>query len=164
MKVLCVAEKPSIAKAVANILGGGAVTTRNSANKYIKNYDFTFNFLMPLGNASVTMTSVMGHLSASDFDEAYRSWKSCNPTALFEAPISVYVPQVRCTSFLLIKQDMQAISDNIKSEVKYARAMVIWTDCDREGEHIGSEIVEIAREVNNTLLVKRARFSNIERM
>ena len=22
--------------------------------------------------------------------------------------------------------------------------LVIWTDCDREGEHIGSEIVEIA--------------------
>lgn len=26
-KILCVAEKPSIAKAVANILGGGRVTT-----------------------------------------------------------------------------------------------------------------------------------------
>lgn len=38
---------------------------------------------------------------------------------------------------------------------------MIWTDCDREGEHIGHEIVQICHEVNSSLQVKRARFSAI---
>jgi DNA topoisomerase III len=41
--------------------------------------------------------------------------------------------------------------------------LFIWTDCDREGEHIGSEIRDIARAANPRIQVKRAHFSNIER-
>lgn len=40
---------------------------------------------------------------------------------------------------------------------------MIWTDCDREGEHIGQEIVDAAKAGNATIQVKRARFSNVER-
>lgn len=40
---------------------------------------------------------------------------------------------------------------------------MIWTDCDREGEHIGQEIVNVARKGNAGIQVKRARFSNVER-
>jgi DNA topoisomerase III len=49
------------------------------------------------------------------------------------------------------------------NEAKYARALFIWTDCDREGEHIGSEIEKAARKGNAQIQVKRARFSNLER-
>ncbi len=38
---------------------------------------------------------------------------------------------------------------------------MIWTDCDREGEHIGSEIVGVCRKGKEGLRVKRARFSAI---
>lgn len=38
---------------------------------------------------------------------------------------------------------------------------MIWTDCDREGEHIGSEIVAVCRRSNPNIIVKRARFSAI---
>lgn len=41
--------------------------------------------------------------------------------------------------------------------------LVIWTDCDREGEHIGHEIREAAKKGNGQIQVKRARFSNVER-
>lgn len=44
-----------------------------------------------------------------------------------------------------------------------AKALFIWTDCDREGEHIGGEVRAAALEGNRGLEVKRARFSNIER-
>lgn len=40
---------------------------------------------------------------------------------------------------------------------------MIWTDCDREGEHIGQEIVDAAKVGNAAIQVKRARFSNVER-
>lgn len=38
---------------------------------------------------------------------------------------------------------------------------MIWTDCDREGEHIGSEVAQICRKANPRIVVKRARFSAI---
>lgn len=39
--------------------------------------------------------------------------------------------------------------------------MVIWTDCDREGEDIGAEIVSVCQEVKPNIDVFRARFSEI---
>jgi len=39
--------------------------------------------------------------------------------------------------------------------------LMIWTDCDREGEHIGTEIVNVCRKTNRNIVVKRARFSAI---
>lgn len=38
---------------------------------------------------------------------------------------------------------------------------MIWTDCDREGEHIGSEIVGVVTQVNSRIKISRARFSAI---
>lgn len=39
--------------------------------------------------------------------------------------------------------------------------LIIWTDCDREGENIGGEIVEVCRSVKPNIPVYRARFSEI---
>lgn len=61
------------------------------------------------------------------------------------------------------KQDKKGIERNIENEARYAKALYIWTDCDREGEHIGSEIRGVALRANARLEVKRAKFSNIER-
>jgi DNA topoisomerase-3 len=61
----------------------------------VMNYDFNFSFSPPWGNCSVTMTSVIGHLHSQDFAHAYRGWKSCSPSVLFEAPIENYVDEVR---------------------------------------------------------------------
>lgn len=59
---------------------------------------------------------------------------------------------------------MKAVADNIKSQARYARALYIWTDCDREGENIGSEIRSFAMQGKSNIQVKRAKFSNIERV
>ncbi|KAK6388299.1 hypothetical protein LTR65_007977 [Meristemomyces frigidus] len=155
-KVLCVAEKPSIAKAVANHLAGGQVQTRNiQGNPYVKNYEFSYNF-PTWGQCNVTMTSVLGHLLSHDFDAQYKSWRSCDPSALFEAHIETFV-----------EDDKKAVAENIKQQARYNRVLYIWTDCDREGENIGTEIRSVAsqgnpsfRQPGNTV---RARFSNIER-
>ncbi|KAK4661962.1 DNA topoisomerase [Podospora pseudopauciseta] len=66
-RVLCVAEKPSIAKAVAQHLSGGQYQTANTSDKYTKNYSFTFNFGPGLGDSNVTMTAVRGHLTTAEF-------------------------------------------------------------------------------------------------
>lgn len=56
-----------------------------------------------------------------------------------------------------------AVADNITKQAQYAKALFIWTDCDREGEHIGSEVRQAAFKGNARLEVKRAQFSNTER-
>ncbi|KIW91083.1 uncharacterized protein Z519_07977 [Cladophialophora bantiana CBS 173.52] len=151
-KILCVAEKPAIAKAVAQHLAGGRVTTRPvNGNQYVKNYEFDFHF-QQWGNCSVTMTSVLGHLTGLDFDPKYKSWKSCPPSQLFEAETKI-----------TIDRDKQSIAENIQRQAGSARVLFIWTDCDREGEHIGGEVRDQAKKGNPGILVKRAKFSNTER-
>ncbi|KIW31309.1 uncharacterized protein PV07_02966 [Cladophialophora immunda] len=151
-KILCVAEKPAIAKAVAQHLAGGRVTTRPvNGNQYVKNYEFDFHF-QQWGNCSVTMTSVLGHLTGLDFDPKYKNWKSCPPSQLFEAETKI-----------TIDRDKQSIAENIQRQARFARILFIWTDCDREGEHIGGEVRDQAKKGNPAIVVKRAKFSNTER-
>lgn len=55
------------------------------------------------------------------------------------------------------------MAKNIEMQARNAKALFIWTDCDREGEHIGDEVRSAALKGNRRLEVKRAKFSNIER-
>ncbi|KAL1592503.1 DNA topoisomerase [Nothophoma quercina] len=151
MKVLCVAEKPSIAKAVANHLGGRVTADSIRGVPWVKNYKFDFRF-QQWGQCDVTFTCVAGHVVGQDFTERYRKWHSCQPADLFDAPIQSF-----------IAEDKKAIASNIESQARHSQVLFIWTDCDREGENIGVEIRDIALKVNPRLRVCRARFSNIER-
>jgi DNA topoisomerase-3 len=55
------------------------------------------------------------------------------------------------------------VARNIETQARNSSILFIWTDCDREGEHIGAEIRDIARKANPQIVVKRANFNNIER-
>ncbi|GJJ12157.1 hypothetical protein Clacol_006398 [Clathrus columnatus] len=145
MHVLCVAEKPSIAKSITQILSGGQFNIRTTSNKFIKNYDFTYRT-----HDTYTVTSVAGHLLAFDFNSAFRGWNSCDPLTLFDAAVEVKVPE-----------DKKSIEKNLVSEARRTQMLMIWTDCDREGENIGMEIVQICRKSNPNINVKRAKFSAI---
>ncbi|KAF9690823.1 hypothetical protein EKO04_011254 [Ascochyta lentis] len=151
MRVLCVAEKPSIAKAVANHLGGRVTTDSVRGIQWVKNYRFDFRF-QQWGQCDVTFTCVAGHIVANEFPDRYRKWHTCSPSDLFDAPIQS-----------TIAEDKKAVASNIESQARGSQILFIWTDCDREGEHIGTEIRDIALKVNPRLRVYRARFSNIER-
>lgn len=153
MKILCVAEKNSISKAVANILGGGRVRTSDSTYKYVKNYEFSFTFPQ-LGNCNVIMTSVAGHLRGLDFPDNF-SWGKCNAGKLFEAPVTISM-----------SKDQAQIAKNIEKLSRGVDRLMIWTDCDREGEYIGQEILDVARKGNPNLTIDntmRAQFSHLER-
>ncbi|KAM9695205.1 DNA topoisomerase 3-alpha isoform 2-T2 [Trichechus inunguis] len=147
-KVLCVAEKNDAAKGIADLLSNSRMRRREGLSKFNKIYEFDYHLYGR--NVTMVMTSVSGHLLAHDFQMQFRKWQSCNPLVLFEAEIEKYCPE----NFLDIKKTLER-------ETQQCQALVIWTDCDREGENIGFEIIHVCKAVKPSLPVLRARFSEI---
>lgn len=142
MLILNVAEKPSVAKAISNILSKN-VQTKKGMYKYCPNHTFDLN------NDTMIFTSVLGHLYESDFDVKYKNWTGCDEYELFDADI-----------IKTIRGDLIGIKNNIQKLSKNIKMAVIWTDCDREGENIGQQIESL---IDKRIVVKRARFSGISR-
>ncbi len=69
--VLNVAEKPSVAKEIAAVLGGGSAQRSSGPEKRCPIW--TFDCAMPgYGTVTMRVTSVMGHLRNLDFVSRYR--------------------------------------------------------------------------------------------
>lgn len=150
MKVLNVAEKNDAAKNIARILSNGNSQMRNGLAPYNKVYEFQLNIPRFGGNVQMSFTSVSGHLQNYDFTSAHRSWSSCDPIELFDAPLIKKVPV-----------DYYKVRDNILNCARTADALIIWTDCDREGENIGYEVINIVTAHKPGIQVYRAKFSEI---
>ncbi|NXA04200.1 TOP3A topoisomerase, partial [Sapayoa aenigma] len=147
-KVLCVAEKNDAARGIADLLSNSRMRRREGFSKFNKIYEYDYQMFGQ--NVTMVMTSVSGHLLAHDFRMPFRKWHSCNPLALFDAEIEKYCPE----NYLDIKKTLER-------EIQQCQALVIWTDCDREGENIGFEIIHVCKAVKPNLQVFRARFSEI---
>ncbi|GFP92823.1 DNA topoisomerase 3-alpha [Phtheirospermum japonicum] len=130
IRALNVAEKPSVAKAVAGILSknpsSGGLRVRDGHSRY--NRIFEFNYTMRNQQYQMSVTSVTGHLMELDFDDRYRKWHSCDPADLYHAPVKKYVPQ-----------DKSDIEKTLGEEARKCQWLILWLDCDREGENIAYE-------------------------
>ena len=144
-KVLNVAEKNDAAKNIANIMSGGRANRREGYSHFNKIYEF--DYMVQGQQAEMVMTSLSGHLLNMEFAPQYRKWYSCNPVALFDAPLAKGVGEGNNSA--LIKKTLQR-------EVRGAKLLIIWTDCDREGENIGMEVVTVCREVLPGVRILRA--------
>lgn len=49
----------------------------------------------------------------------------------------------------------------LEREIRTCDALIIWTDCDREGENIGFEVIKVCTDVKPNIQVYRAKFSEI---
>ncbi|KAF9976447.1 DNA topoisomerase [Actinomortierella ambigua] len=149
MRILCVAEKPAMSKSIAQILAHGQYNARESDDKYTRNYEFPYK-RWDNTHVQVVMTAVRGHLLQIDFPQEYRAWARTPPVVLFDAPIRKHT-----------SPSLKQVETNLKKEARNADMLMIWTDCDREGEHIGAEIAEVCRQSNGNIIVTRARFSSV---
>lgn len=147
-KVLCVAEKNDAAKGIAEIMSNGRSRRREGCSVYNKIYEYEYNLFGQ--NVTVNMTSVSGHLLALEFKAPFQKWHSCSPVLLFDAEVEKYCPE----NFIPIKRTLER-------EVRQCQALIVWTDCDREGENIGFEIIDVCKAVKPNIQVFRARFSEI---
>lgn len=148
MRVLNVAEKNDAAKNIAKFLSRGTGRMREGLSVYNKIYEFDYNIFNQ--NCKMIMTSVSGHLLNYEFDMMHRSWKNCNPSELFTAPV-----------FKQCNADMLNIKKTLEREIRTCNKLIIWTDCDREGENIGFEVIEVCRAIKPNVEVFRAKFSEI---
>ncbi|TYZ59468.1 hypothetical protein PybrP1_007080 [[Pythium] brassicae (nom. inval.)] len=148
-KVLNVAEKPSVAKEISAILSGGQAQRRQGFSQYNPVYEFPYE--LQGQRVHMTITSVSGHLMELEFDANYRSWHSCSPVELFTAAVS---KKTRAD------ETQRKIEKTLVNEARQSQWLVLWLDCDREGENIAFEVKSVCeRAASRRLRVFRARFS-----
>ncbi|KAL5006758.1 hypothetical protein ScPMuIL_015564 [Solemya velum] len=99
------------------------------------------------------MTSVCGHVMSLDFNKRYNNWDKVDPAELFRADTvkKEATPNLHMPAF-------------IGKEGMGADYLVLWLDCDKEGENICFEVIDCVDPVMNRSSrqnIFRARFSAI---
>lgn len=145
--VLSVAEKPSVAKELARIIGGDNTRRRNGFSPYNHIFEIP-QCSFKNGQCSMRITSVTGHMMEQEFEPAYKSWGSCAPVELFQAPLRKYV-----------KEESKLIEKTLTAEAKQCNTLLLWLDGDLEGENICFEVMDVCLKANRNMNVYRARFS-----
>ena len=144
--LLCVAEKPSVARTASSILSRGTSRGEATKDKYVKNFLFSGTFNNE--EVDIVFTSVLGHLLNKKFPDEYSDWARTDPSDLFKCQILTEVPK-----------EMKAVETNLVKLSKTAKYLQLWLDNDREGEYISEEVEQVCKRANPRLLVSRARFS-----
>lgn len=147
-RVLNVAEKNDAAREISRIMSRGSNGRREGMSRYNKIYEYEYNLLNR--RCEMIMTSLSGHLMEIEFVAGYQKWHNCQPLALFTAPVEKRV-----------SANMDGIRQTLEREVRRCQALIVWTDCDREGENIGYEVIDVCRNIKPRIDIYRARFSEI---
>ncbi|GLD93421.1 hypothetical protein PINS_up002013 [Pythium insidiosum] len=79
-----------------------------------------------------------------------RGWNSCDAAELFAAPV---VKHIRNDS------TQKNIAKTLQSEARASQWLVLWLDCDREGENIAFEVKAVCERAARSIRVFRAHFS-----
>ena len=143
--IIVVAEKPSIADAIAKALASSPIATR--ADRGVRTHEFQGRYE---GHwCEFRVTSVLGHCFSLDFAEAYRDWDACDPAELWDAPV-VSVP----TSGAVLK--------NLRETAGGGDALLLFLDCDREGEAIAFQVIDVCQpHLRRGAPIRRATFSAV---
>jgi DNA topoisomerase-3 len=111
--------------------------------------------------ANIKVTSVTGHIYCRDFPKNYSDWYKVDPYSLFDAPT--------------LKRESNpeaSLVQHLQTEAQGCDYLVLWLDCDKEGENICFEVLEITKDyLNNGVSLSpisgqaqnvfRAKFSSI---
>ncbi len=142
MKTLIVAEKFNTALRIAIVLSDGRMKRGKAGSVPV------FRFERPDGEFAVV--GLRGHIIELDYPEELSRWSLANLGQLLETTPLKRISEPR-------------IVEAIRSIVREFDRVIIATDYDREGELIGWETLEIIRQWNPDIQVKRARYSALTR-
>mmetsp|Transcript_23723 Transcript_23723/g.35898 ORF Transcript_23723/g.35898 Transcript_23723/m.35898 type:complete len:1111 (-) Transcript_23723:56-3388(-) len=149
--VLHIAEKPSIAQAIARGLSGPADVVQKGKSLPVHEFTHssgtsTFPKAPNASSCRHRVTSVAGHVFSVDFPPQFQSWDSVDPAELFTAPV-------------VKKPCKGSVVKHLQDEARGVDFMVLWMDCDREGENINFEVLDCCLH-----LMKHGGNSNFDRV
>jgi hypothetical protein len=138
--ILHVAEKPSIAQAITKGLAppSSAVDSRRSA---LPVHEFQTRGGFPKAphatQCAHRVTSVAGHVFSVDFPSQFQSWDSVDPAELFGAPVER-------------KPQKGSVVKHLQDQARGVDFIVLWMDCDKEGENINYEVLSCCMHLMKT--------------
>ncbi|KAG1312970.1 hypothetical protein G6F64_002610 [Rhizopus arrhizus] len=151
-RVLMVAEKPSLAESLSKLLApkGQFITHKRTTPVH----EWTGQFRDQ--SAEFQFTSVTGHVYGLDFTKEHNSW-DIDPLQLFDAK-----------TIKLESNPKMKMTYHLQNMAKGIDYLVLWLDCDREGENICFEVIDNCLQYmkqpstgNKMSHVLRAKFSAI---
>ena len=129
-RILNVAEKPSIARLITKYLSNNRFDRLDSNSKY--NPIFEFDYKFEGEECTMITTSVTGHIKELRFSKEYKNWNEVQPkTLITEAEVISGTHDDK----MPIVQNLAELSADLTD-------LILWLDCDREGEAICFEVLE----------------------
>lgn len=117
-RVMNIAEKPSVARAITQHLAAGHVNRRRVGGQgwdgvNIDEFQYAINGLP----VEMKVSAVRGHLMHQDFPQDCKSWQNVQPVELFQKPILRFVPD-----------DMKNLKRMIETLARECSMIVLWLD------------------------------------
>ena len=151
-RVLCVAEKPSVAKAIAAALSAGKQRISSNAEglaPMCRLHEFHCYFPPAQSLCAITVTSVIGHCHSLDFADSNLG-----------DPVNLYGAATRkVAEESTVEHGVEA---HLLAAARGCTYLFLWLDCDREGENICFEVSGICRAAglfSDDSRIFRAHFS-----
>jgi DNA topoisomerase-3 len=154
--VLMVAEKPSLAETISKILAKShhtQVSTRKGATN-VHEWTGSGKAINVAGDVKYRFTSVTGHVFGLDFDKPWQSWDKDPAQLFFEAK-----------TLEIDSNPKQHMPKHLEREALGCQYLVLWLDCDNEGENIAFEVIKCVKHAMHKPTAKqnvyRAHFSSL---
>lgn len=145
--VLFVAEKPSVSRALAELLSHGRHGSRGS--RPLETH-FLFHWFQPARRrCSISVTSVVGHVFGLDFEGGAE--RRGDITSIFDAKTKKVVEET---------SERLGVVQHLQRAAQGCGWLCLWLDGDREGENICFEVLKVLKQFPPER-VWRAKFSAV---
>ena len=146
-----IAEKPSIAKSLSDCLSAGRASTKKIGRISYHKFEGIFKGV----KASITVSSVAGHVYGADFTRENNNWDAIDSSQLYNVSIEKKEADFK-----------GKIPGKLSSLAKGKDILCLWLDCDKEGENICYEVLYNTfpfMTPRNYQQIYRAKFSSLTR-
>ena len=150
LNILMIAEKPSIARMISEVLSNGkSKNHKTGRGKCLITFDGYFKGI----KSRFTVSAVAGHIYTSDFMREHNNWGNIDESDLYNVPI------------VKLEANRKMKMPNFIQKLSSGKDIIcLWLDCDSEGENICYEVIYNClpyMNKKNYQQIYRAKFSSL---